>query len=276
MCLAEGATTNMRTLSLLVLTLALGGCSSSSGSTGSTAPTGLRVVMQGSTASFAHSDGLSGQTARSVTAGVRRLELIDESGGTSFVLLDGDGSTDVTVAYDDGASTVLTTVAPAAIVPGHYTKARLIQDWSRFEIDATLHETAGATAGALRALHVTSDGTVVDGQTLAAGHYEQQFVAPNRDEHYSGDDALLPDHSTTAGAEAVVENGLWAVYFPVDVTVTASDAELTIVVNMDGAFRWTDVPGGANQDGVYDIAPPLYEPVEQFGGNRFDVSYLPR
>jgi len=265
----------MRTLPLLTLALALGGCGSSGEGSGSTAPTGLQVVIRSSTASFTHTDGLSGQTARSVSAGVRRLELLDESAGTSFVLLDGAGDTDVVVGYDDGASTTLTTVAPAAIVAGHYTKARMIQDWSRFEIDATLHDASGATAGALHALHVTSDGTVVDGETRSAGHYEHDFVATNRDEHYSGDDALLPAHTTTAGAEALVENGLWAVYFPADVTVTAGDADLVIAVNMDGAFRWTDVPGGGNQDGVYDFAPPLYEPVEQFGGNRFDVSYLP-
>jgi hypothetical protein len=266
----------MRILSVLGLTLMLTGCGSSGESSNSSAPTGLRVVVQGSTATFAHSDGLSGQTARSVTAGVRRLELLDESAGTSFVLLDGTGTADVTVSYDEGASTTLATVTPSAIVPGHYTKARMIQDWSRFEIDATLHEASGATAGALRALQVTSDGTVVEGETRAAGHYEHQFVAAGHDDHFAGDDALLPEHSTTAGAEAVVENGLWAVYFPVDVTITQADADLVIVVNMDGAFRWTDVPGGGNQESVYDFAPPLYEPVEQFGGNRFDVSYMPR
>ena len=43
----------------------------------------------------------------------------------------------------------------------------------------------------------------------------------------------------------------------------------------DQAFRWSDMPAIGNEDDVYDIAPPLYEPVEQFGGNRFLARWLP-
>jgi hypothetical protein len=255
--------------------LAIGcGSSSSTGGTGQTQP-GLTVIVRGSTETFAHDDGLPGQTARGVSAGVRSLTLLDEATSQSFVLLGADPGTSAVVSYDNGESTVLAVVPPESIVAGHYTKARLVQDWSEFDVDATHHADGTQTSGSLHVVQVTSDGAMLNGVTHAAGHYEHDFIAPNRNEHWTGEDALVPEHSSTAGAEAVVENGEWAVYFPLDVHVTASDAQLDIRVNMDHAFRWVDFPAPENQPGVYDISPPLYEEVTQFGGNRFDVTYSP-
>ncbi len=266
----------LKNSSILFFFFILAGCGSTGSDTGGTGPAGLSVVVQATTASFTHQDDLAGQTARHVTAGIRSLTLIDEAGGGEFAVLDRDGASPVVVSYEDGASTVLTVVDPGAIVPGHYTRARMVQDWSKFEVDATLHEDVGATPGTLRALHVTSNGTSVDGQARDSGYYEHEFLASGRDENYTGDDAVVPEQSQTAGAEAIVENGVWAVYYPVNVDVSASDATLSIRVNMYQAFRWVDFPGAENQDGVFDMMPPLYEEVVQFGGNAFDVTYVTR
>lgn len=264
----------MKFVSAVVLGLFAIGC----GSTGSDSGTGqvqpgLTVVVRGSTETFAHADGLPGQTARAVTAAVRSLTLIDEASGASFSVWNAAPANPGVVSYDNGSSTVLTVVEPTSVVPGHYTRARIVQDWSEFDVDVTLHEDVGATNGALHVFQVTSNAGTRNGQAHDAGYYEHDFIAPSRNEHWSGDDALVPEHSNTAGAEAIIENGEWAVYFPVDVTVGAENAELQIRVNMDHAFRWVDFPGTENQEGVYDIQPPLYEEVTQFGGNRFDVSY---
>jgi hypothetical protein len=121
-------------------------------------------------------------------------------------------------------------------------------------------------------LQVTSEGAVVNGESLEQGHYEQTFEAPNVERPYSGT-SLIPDHSTTAEAEAFDENGEWAVYFPLDLVVPeGATGTLAIRVNLDQAFRWSDLGSQGFSAGAYDIAPPIYEPVEQFGGNRFDVS----
>jgi hypothetical protein len=249
--------------------LAAAGC----GSTDSTDPggsaSGLSVTVAASTAPFQFSDGAAGQTATHVTAGIRSLTLLT-SDGTEWTVFDA-GSKDTTVGYNDGDSTPLAHLDSADIVPGHYVKARLVQDWSRFDIQVALHVGSTATPGTLHALMVTSDGTTLDGTQHDAGYYEQDFEGGGQTQRFDGD-ARVPDYSTTDGAEAVVENGLWSVYFPVDVQIGPEAASLRIVVNMDHAFRWTDVSGGDNQPGVYDIAPPLYEPVTQFGGNRFDAS----
>lgn len=258
-------------LGLGILTIGCGSTGSSEG-TGQSQP-GLTVVIHGSTETFAHDDGLPGQTARGVTAGVRSLTLLDAATNQSFPVLAADPASAVVVSYDNGSNSVLGVVEPSKVVPGHYTRARMVQDWSKFDVDATLHEDVGPTTGTLHVLTVTSNGASLGGQVHDAGYYEHDFIAPNRNEHFTGDDALVPEHSNTAGAEAIVENGEWAVYFPVDIQVTDADAELSIRVNMDHAFRWVDFPGPDNQEGVYDIQPPLYEEVTQFGGNRFDVTY---
>lgn len=258
------------------LVVVVAGCSGSSSVASGQGKPGLDVVMEASTAAFTFSDGKAGQTARNVTAGLRSMTLEPDGGGAGFTLFD-RGASEIPVSYDDGGSTELSLVAPADVVPGHYTKMRMVQDWARFDIDATLHDAGGATPGTLHALQVTSNGSTVDGQAHDAGYYDQTFDAPGgKTDHWSGADAAIPDHSQTADAEAIVENGEWAVYFPVDITVTNGNATLRVVANMDHAFRWTDTPGGDNQAGVYDIAPPIYEPVAQFGANHFDVTLQAR
>ncbi len=259
---------------LLPIALYLGllstACGGSDESSGNSATTDLRVTIGGSEAAFPHADGHSGQTAKNVTAGVRSLTLLDDAGG-QWVLFDAKPA-NAAVSYADGAKSELAVVAPAAVRAGHYTKARLVQDWSRFDIAATLHEGGSATAGTLHGLTVTSDGALVDGKELPSGHYAQTFTAGGLSHDYTGT-TPIPEHSTTAGAEAVVEDGEWAVYFPVDLSVAAGQTgTLAIRVNLDHAFRWSDLPGAGYAEGTYDIAPPLYEPVEQFGGNRFDVT----
>jgi hypothetical protein len=263
----------MKRISILCAGALLGcviGCGSADSSSSGSQSSGLTVSIAGSTAPFDHQDGASGQTAQNVTAGVRSLTLLTAD-GTAFTLMD-QAPNAVTVGYDDGDETPVAHLDPAAIVPGHYVQARLVQDWSRFDVSATLHQSGATTNGTLHALQVTSDGAMVNGVEQQAGHYEQAFDGGGKTQDFAGDDAIVPEHSSTPGAQAVVENALWSVYFPVDLELEPHAAALRVVVNMDRAFRWDDVPGGQNQPGVYDIAPPIYEPVRQFGGNRFDVT----
>ena len=262
--------TPVKLLFTSAILLAATGCGGTDSASAGASSTGLSVVLAASTAEVQFNDGASGQTAAHVTAGIGSLTLLT-SDGNEWTIFDAN-SHDTTVAYDNGSSTVLTQLDAADIVPGHYVKARLVQDWARFDIQATLHDGSSVTPGTLHTLEVTSDGTLLDGTQRDAGHYEQDFTGAATPQHFNGDNAIVPEYSTTEGAEARVEQGKWSVYFPVDVQIGPAAATLRIVVNMDHAFRWTDIPGGDNQAGVYDIAPPFYEPVKQFGGNRFDVS----
>ena len=255
----------------LGIALLVSGCGSSDGATpGTSQSTELAVTLVATYDAYPHTDGFSGQTAKGVTAGIRSLKLTDANGG-AWVLLDAAPG-NVSVSYTSSSPTVLATIAPANVRAGHYTKARLVQDWSRFDVSATRHETGLDASGTLHVLQATSEGAMVDGKTLEQGQYEHSFASSGVTRSYDGT-SPIPDHSTTAEAEAFDESGEWAVYFPLDLLVpAAATGTLKIEVNLDQAFRWSDVPGGANAGGVYDIAPPLYEPVEQFGGNRFGVS----
>ena len=232
----------------------------------------VAVVLRATTASFPHDDELASQTARVVQAGVRSLELIDTS-GNSWVVFDAAPG-NVQVGYDDGSTTELTRLGAGNVRPGRYVRGRMVQDWSRFEVHARLHEVGGWTDGVLRILQVTSEGARVDGATLPFGHFEHTFEGADRIDSFEGV-WEVPVYTTTAEAEARVEDGLWAVYFPLDLEVPADQAgTIEITVNMDRAFRWADASTGVNTPGIYDIAPPLYEAVQQFGGNRFVGRWL--
>lgn len=244
------------------------GCGGSDAAT-SSAPSSLRVTLAGSYEPYPHQDALSGQTAEQVSAGLRSLELIDDAGGT-WSLFD-TSPANRSVDYGGSAPNLLATIEPADVRPGKYVKARMVQDWSRFVVAATNHEGGVPVAGALGVLQATSDGAMLDGKSLQQGYYEHAFTGGGVERNYEGVVAV-PDHSATAEAEAFDEEGEWAVYFPAMLEVApAATGTLAIRVSLDRAFRWSDLGGAGFTPGTYDIAPPLYEPVEQFGGNRFDV-----
>lgn len=244
------------------------GDGSSGGSGGAVSQTELEIVVSASDAPFPHQDQLASQTPKRIRAGVRMLQLEDDQ-GERFTLFDAQSA--ATVSYDAGAFTALGRLSPQAIRPGHYVRARLVQDWSSFEIDAALHQDNQAQRGVLSILQITSDGISLDGERYDAGDFVHQFSGPGGQREFSGV-LPVPEESHTAGASAFVEDGVWAVYFPMDLTLTAGQVgRIDFRANLDHAFRWTDQdkPGYAQQQ--YDFAPPLYEVVEQFGANRFDV-----
>jgi hypothetical protein len=249
------------------LALLLFGCGGEDG--GGSGPSRIDVLLVSSAESFENGDGLSGQPARALTAGVRSLTLLSDSGEPWLVIDRGQG--DITVGFDAGQKTLLGAVLPDKVVPGRYVRARLVESWVHFEVDATLHEASGATPGITTTLLVVSDGTSVGGVTHDAGFYAQDFVGSTKSEQFTGQDGVVPEHTTSADVETVVEDGEWAHYFPIDLEVTSRDAVLTLRANVHEAFRWQDVDSGDNQAGVWDIAPPVYEPVRQLGPNAFDV-----
>lgn len=273
----------MRRLGLIAL-LGVGtsvfGCGSSDGSfgdgsTGGAGGTGgnvsqteLEIVISATDEAFPHRDQLASQSARSIRSGVRTLEL-EDAGGQRFTLF--DSQTPVEVSYDAGASVVLTSLSPNQVPAGHYVRVRLVQDWSRFEIAAVLHADNQAVAGTLRILQVTSDGVSLDGESYDSGDFVHLFVGAGNPE-FTGV-SPIPDESHTAEASAYLEDGAWAVYFPVDLTLSEGQVgRLEFRANLDHAFRWSDDDRAGYESNVYDFAPPLfYETVSQFGANRFEV-----
>jgi hypothetical protein len=235
----------------------------------------LTVRLRATTAPFAHADGLSGLTTTHTRAGVRSLELLRSSADKAPQVVLDLGSGAVEVGYDDGDDTVIAKVPAASLATGHFIYARMVQTWSHFQVAATMHQAGAASAGTLDELMVMSNHAQVNGVERTAGHLEYTFTGGSGTSSGGAENAPVPVFSTTAGAWAVVENGDWAVYYPVslDLSPFATDRELVITVNMDHAFRWTDNALGVGYlPGVFDIEPPYYEPVVRFGGNAFDAT----
>jgi len=236
---------------------------------------GVTLRIRATTSEFPHADGLPGMTALSAAGGVRSLALLTgEHDPDPAILLD-TGEEAILVSYDDGGDTELGVVTPETFRLGHYTLARMVQAYSQYEISATRHEGADRESGELTNLMVMSDGTRVDGELRDAGHYHSVF-------HYDGgeiedtvDGVEIAPYSFTAGAYALVEDGEWAVYFPIDLLIDeppAAGSTLAVTVNMDRAFRWVDSLALGWDLGVYDFSDAFYETVVRFGGNQFDVT----
>lgn len=256
------------------IALLLAACGSDGG--GGDGPSRIGVVVTASSELFSHGDDSAGQTAASPSGGVRRLTLFPDS-GEPWAIVD-RGTSAAIVDYAPGARTTVGVVRSKDVVLGRYTRARLVHDWLRFEVAATLHDVDGKTDGTLAMLMVTADGALIGDQPRGVGHYVHDFTASNGSKtgHWQGDDLVLPDYATSAGVEAKLEDGAWALYFPIDVEIDAGDGTLTITANTYQAFRWQDVVAGENQPNTYDIAPPTYEPTLQLGANALSASFEAR
>ncbi|MSP59069.1 MAG: hypothetical protein EXR72_01800 [Myxococcales bacterium] len=241
-----------------------------------TAPAKLTIHIRANTALFAHTDGASGQTPLSARGGIRSLRLYRQSNDPNPVELFQHGKNPIEVGFNQGDDTVVATIDPKAIPAASYTLARMVQTHSRFRIAGTMHELAKASPGSFDDVLVVSNGTLLDGQLRDAGYYLYLFDAQGQPQKkFTGNNAPIAGYSTTAGATAKVEQGEWAIYFPINLTVAANGpagSELAIDVNMYQSFRWTDSPLPGNQAGVFDASPLAYEAVVRFGGNRFDTT----
>ena len=236
----------------------------------------VHIVATGD--AFSHADLLAGQTARATFAGVRSLALYRSMSDPDPLVIYRASGPDAVVGYVPGDDTTLTTFDADTLEPGTYAFGRIVQSYARYEVDATLHRRAGSFDGVIESFQVIADGTDVDGATYDAGHYDVAFSAPGADATWTGEDALFPDYSATPGAVGVVEGGEWAVYFPIDLEITAApavDSTLTLSVNMHEAFRWSDLLVVGYQLDTFDVTEISFEPIVRFGGNSFDLTLAP-
>lgn len=235
-------------------------------------PAPLSIHIQGSTAAFVHEDGYAGQTPHSARGGIRSLSLLRDADDKAPLELFNHGAQSVEVGFNDGDDTeVAVSQVP---LTGRYTLARMVQTHSRYVVDACAHAAGSAVDGTLEQLRVMSDGTSIDGKMHHAGHHQSTFRGGDVVQETTGEDLTVPQWSSTAGAWAVVENGEWAVYFPVnlDVDERSPPTSMTVVVNLDHAFRWEDSAAEGYRANTWDLTVATQETVMRFGGNRFDVT----
>jgi len=236
----------------------------------------VTIRVQASTDDFAHADGLSGMTALAAGGGVRSLSLLTGALDSDPLTLFDHGAEAVQVSYDHGADTAVAVLDRDRFQPGHYTVARLVQAYSLYEIEATRHDGEAIAEGHLSSVVVMSDQSLVDGEMRDAGYYHAFFRHSDGEIELIGDDLHIAEYSSTAGARAVVEDGEWAVYFPIDLTIEdmpPAGSELVLLVNMNRSFRWIDSLALGFEQGVYDFTPHFCESVVRFGGNQFDLGW---
>ena len=231
----------------------------------------VHVHLRSSQAAVAHAPSTSGQTPGEWWSGVRSLELLrsDTDPAPLLVFSHGDGS--VEASYADGADTVVGSARIADLVPGTYTRARVVHTHVRFTIDATLHAGFGPMPGLLDELIVLSDRTTIEGATRMQGDWRTVFRTGGMTFPAEGSGlslAAVPG----GGFDVSVVDGETVYSFPVLLEVRndlLTDLNLIFEVNVHEGFRWTDVTATEYVDGVFDFTPGGTEPVVQAGANSY-------
>ena len=235
----------------------------------------VQIRMRSSTAPFPHGDGLSGQTPSAHTSGLRSLTLFrSPTDPDPFVVFD-LGENPVEVDYADGADTLVYTTRASAMPEATFTVARVVHTHVRYRVAATMHAMGFVVPGFFDNLQVMSDGTRVDGQKRDAGYFEYVFEGGGQSFPASGNDAPVPEYTSSGGFEVVREDGEWAYYFPVSLVVTpdiTDDVQVVLSVNMHESYRWQDQSLPDYQPGVFDVTPTSFEPVLRFGANSFALT----
>ena len=238
----------------------------------------VTIRLAATTASFAHSDGLSGQTPSDQRLAIRSLSLGASAVDASpWIVFDLDASA-VLAGVNDGDDTVIATVPGSAIRSGSYAYAKVGVAYVRYVVAATVHDDGLGIPGTFHNLEVLSKGTVIGGTTYASGYSTFTFVAGG--ETYGPvveTSAPVPEYAGI-GITLSIANGEATYGFPVALTVSpvSSAMTLTMLANTNEDFRWKDEDEPGYAPGVFDVTPPSsYEPVEQFGANSLTLSLAP-
>ncbi|MFO0553846.1 MAG: hypothetical protein U0271_36020 [Polyangiaceae bacterium] len=251
------------------------GGASDGGGGASSSTASIDIHFKSTTAPFAHADGLAGQTPSVHKSGLRSLTLLRDANDPSpFVVFD-LGQDSIEIDYADGADTLVYTAHAADLPAGTFTVARVVHNYVRYDVAATLHNGALMLAGTFDNLQVLSDASLVDGTVRDAGYYEYVFHTGGSSFPTSGSNAPIPEWQSAGGFSVRFENGEWAYYFPVSLPLDpnlAQDASVTFEVNMHESFRWQDQALTDYATGVFDVTPTSFEPVMQFGANSFAVT----
>lgn len=265
----------MRAALLLALpactnTLVIGELAPDAGADARPGPT-VEVRLRATAAAFAQTDGLSGETPRKASLGIRSLRLMSGPTDPNPALVFDLGTAFVEAPLDDGSDTSIATVAIARVRAGSYAWAKVGVSHVRYQVDATMHSAGIDLAGVFDNAQVLSSGTLLDGVARDAGWYRFSFVANGTTwGTITGANGPLPTYPQSGGIGLVVEANSAYYTFPVTTVIdpgVTRDWVVTLVLNVDHDFRWEDTPGAGHQPGVFDAEPTAFEPVRRFGAN---------
>jgi hypothetical protein len=240
----------------------------------------LTLALRGSTASFTHADGLSGQTAKMQIAAIKALWLLREDDDPAPVKVFDLGDAPVPVDYVSNAAVTLATVARTSLPSGTYRRAKVEVAWVRYRVAARMHANGVVIDGDYENVQALSRNVRIEGATRDRGWFRYTFLSGGASlGSLEGTGAPTPAVATSGGV-TLDTSGPEAFYtFGVDAAFDASapyDETVTFEANVANAFRWKDVPYPGNAPGVFDTSPTSFEPVMSFGANAYAVTFARR
>jgi hypothetical protein len=251
--------------------------STSENTEGTSAGTTVTIRVRATATPITHDDPWSGQTPRDHFAGIRSLTLIDESGRHPALEVFDLSPEHVEAGWNDGDETTIAVIPVESLAYGTFSRARVGISHLRFTVDATVHAMGLSAAGEVRALQVLSDGTVLDGQVRDRGWWRYVFHFAGMQFPAGGDTGAPVAEPPSGGPiEVVVEDDETVVYFPVGILVDPTvqhDVAAVLEVNVHESFRWEDLDEPDYAPGVFDAAPPAFEPIRQLGVNSYTLGF---
>jgi hypothetical protein len=231
----------------------------------------VRVHLRANADPVPHDPSTSGQTPRDWVSGVRSLHLLRSMDDVEPFLVFSHGDGFVEASYDDGADTVVGSIARRDLPRETFRVARVVHTHTQFTVDARLHAPGATLPGTFDNLVVLSDRTTLDGTAQSRGHYRYVFRAGGVSFPLEGEGLDLPDVSS-GGFVVREEAGEAAYYFPASLSVDpdgVEDVDFVFEVFVHEGFRWIDEDEPGYLAGAFDVTPSSYEPIVQMGASSF-------
>lgn len=232
------------------------------------------IHLRSETGEFQHNDGLSGQTPIVHKSGIRKFTLYKtDNDPEPWVVFDYAASY-VEADYNAGEDTIVAAIAMSELVEGTYLKGRVVHSHVTYTVKSTMHSGATSVPGQFENTQVLSDHTTLDGVEHNQGWFHYEFKTAGMSYPLEGDNAPIPEYTSSGGFSVTNENGEWAYWFPTALVVSPQDQDVHVYmdVNMFESFRWQEQSQAGYTDGVFDSTPTGAEPVKRFGANSFKVT----
>jgi len=245
-------------------------------SDGTSAGPTLYFHVRATTAPFAHTDGLSGQTTRNTKQGIRSIRLLRDASDPSPVVAFDHGKGFVEAGYDDKNDTVVGSALASKLPAARFTLAQIVVTHSRYRVSSTMHYLGTKIPGEFDCVQTLSDNTTLDGVEHPRSWYRYIFEAGGKSYPQEGMGAPLPSSPTTGGFTLKTVGS--ESYYEVAIDLTSDptlkkDVAVVVEVNMNDSFRWEDQDQPDYAKGVYDTTPTSFEPIHRYGANSFVVRF---
>jgi hypothetical protein len=232
----------------------------------------ISIWVEASGEPFAHKDGFSGQTPKAQALGIAALYMQADGDNAPTTRIFDFGVNGVDTPLTPGSSTEVAQVNLKDVPAGKYSRCRTYVTTASYTVSTMMHAFGFKVPGTIRGVHVLSDGATIGPASGKSGAYHFAFQPDAGGMPYSYGGENFPFAQAGPAFALQVEGGRAFYAYDCALTVprnSSRDLRVTMKLNMDRNFRWSDSPSLGYQNEVFDATPTASETVQRFGANSF-------